>query len=78
MKSLFVRIIILAILVALFGTGIMQAINYIENMLITMTVELIKRSDFINEIRDIVKEIVEEVLSEFILEGINIESVTVS
>lgn len=78
MKSLLVRIIILAILVALFGTGVMQAINYIENMLITMTVELIKSSDFINEIRDIVKEIVEEVLSGFILEGINIESVTVS
>lgn len=78
MKSVLVRIVIIALLVAFFGTGVMQTINYVENMLITKTAELIENSDFIHEMRDIVKETVEEVLSDLILEGVEFKSATVS
>ena len=78
MKSILLRILVIALLVTFFGTGIMQVINYVENKLITMTVELIENSEFVHEIRDIVTDIAKDVISELIREGADFKSVVVS
>lgn len=69
MKSILVRVAILALIAIFFGTGVVQAINYVETKLITLTIELMENSEFIHEIRTMVREIVEEVLFELIREG---------
>lgn len=78
MKSILLRILVIALLVTFLGTGIMQVINYVENKLITMTVELIENSEFVHKIRDIVTDIAKDVISELIREGADFKSVVVS
>lgn len=78
MKSILLRILVIALLVTFLGTGIIQVINYVENKLITMTVELIENSKFVHEIRDIVTDIAKDVISELIRESADFKSVVVS
>lgn len=80
MKSFITKILIIAILVACFGSGVWHAINYYEDRIVEKVIELIETSEFIDDIKimiqDTIKQVVTDLLKEEFDELQNSEVVT--
>lgn len=71
MKSLITKILIIVVLVIFFGGTVWQTINYIEDRIITTTVNLIEDSEFVAEIRAMIRDVAEDVIRDFLSQGYN-------
>lgn len=69
MKSLITKILIIVILVVCFGGTVWQTINYIEDRIITTTVNLIEDSEFVAEIRAMIRDIAKDVVYDLLSQG---------
>lgn len=72
MKSLIVKILVIALLVACFGSGVWQVIDYVEDRIIATTINLIENSEFIAEVRIMVKDIAKDVIHDLLSQGYSI------
>jgi hypothetical protein len=69
MKSLITKILIIVVLVIFFGGTVWQTINYIEDRIITTTVNLIEDSEFVAEIRAMIRDIAKDVVYDLLSQG---------
>lgn len=69
MKSLVVKILIIALLVVCFGSGVWQTIDYIEDRIISTTVNMVDDSEFVSEIRTMIKDIVDDTIRDLVSHG---------
>lgn len=69
MKSLVVKILIIALLVVCFGSGIWQTIDYVEDRIISTTVNMVDDSEFVSEIRTMIKDIVDDTIRDLVSHG---------
>lgn len=72
MKSLITKILIIVVLVVFFGGTVWQTINYIEDRIITTTVNLIEDSEFVAEIRAMIKDIAKDVVYDLLSQGYDV------
>ena len=72
MKSLIAKIIIIVLLVVCFGSGVWQTINYIEDRIITTTVNLVENSEFVAEVRMMIRDVARDVIHDLLSQGYSI------
>ena len=72
MKSLITKIIIIVLLVVCFGSGVWQTINYIEDRIITTTVNLVENSEFVAEVRMMIRDVARDVIHDLLSQGYSI------
>lgn len=72
MKSLITKVIIVLLLVACFGGGVWQTVNYIEDRIMTTAVSLVENSEFIAEVRVMIQDVVEDVIHDLLIQGYNV------
>ena len=72
MKGLIGRILIIVLLVVCFGGGVWQTINYIEDRIITSTIDLVENSEFVAEIRAMVHNTAKDVIYDMLSQGYSI------
>ena len=69
MKSLIVKILIITLLVVCFGSGIWKTIDYVEDRIISATVNIVDDSEFVSEIRTMIKDIVDDTIRDLVSHG---------
>ena len=74
MKSIIIKVLVIALLVVCFGGGIWQMIDYIEDRIITSTINLIENSEFVSEIRVMVRDIARDTINDLLIQGYSIAS----
>lgn len=72
MKSLITKILIIVVIVIFFGGTVWQTINYIEDRIITTTVNLIEDSEFVAEIRAMIRDVAKDVIYELLSQGYDV------
>lgn len=72
MKSLITKAIIVLLLVACFGGGVWQTVNYIEDRIMTAAVTLVENSEFIAEVRVMIQNVAEDVIHDLLSQGYNV------
>ena len=66
MKGFIIKVLIIAVLVACFGSGVWQAINYYEDQIIQKVIELIESSEFVDDIKVMVYDAVKDIASDLL------------
>ena len=69
MKSLIAKTIIILILVTIFGGTVWQTINSIQDRDITTAVNQLDNSEFVAEIRVVIRDVAEDVIRDLINDG---------
>lgn len=72
MKKLITKVLIIVLLVICFGSGVWQTINYIEDRIITTTINLVENSEFVAEIRAMIQDVAEDVIRDFLSQGYSV------
>lgn len=72
MKGLITKVIIVLLLVACFGGGVWQTVNYIEDRIMTTAVTLVENSEFIAEVRVMIRDVAEDVIHDLLSQGYSV------